>query len=168
MEGIRMAGLVKCGVLEGIVTFQLPASPLTDHSNFIFKFNRSLFGQWIDPEVIMSKNQYMERVTLFKMDNPDIKISMEIYFNEQDQLIFDGYDIGKRVEDCWGDSDYEYTYTIEPNEVQKLFALLEVPNFNKHALLLEIKKRFGGNSAYSRFGDFMSANNIDFTGFTWT
>lgn len=115
----------------------------------------------------MSKEEPTERVTLFKLENSEIKISIEIYFNEKEQLIFDGYDIGKRVEECWGDSDYEYTYTIEPEEVKKLYILLGVTNFDKQSLLLEIKKRFEGNRAYSKFGDFMSDNNIDFTPFTW-
>ena len=45
----------------------------------------------------------MERIVLFKLERPDIKISMEMYFNEKGQLIFDGYDIGKTVDDWWGD-----------------------------------------------------------------
>lgn len=44
----------------------------------------------------------MEKVVLFYLERPDIKISMEIYFNEKDQLCFDGYDIGKSVEGLWG------------------------------------------------------------------
>ena len=35
----------------------------------------------------------MEKVTLFYVEKPDIKISMEIYFNEKDQLIDFGTDI---------------------------------------------------------------------------
>ena len=61
----------------------------------------------------------MKRITLYKYKDDKIKISMELYFNENDQLIFDGYDIGERVKEYWGDSDYEYTYTIEPAEVKK-------------------------------------------------
>jgi hypothetical protein len=110
----------------------------------------------------------MEKVILFKEERLDIKINIEIYFNDQGQLILDGYDIGKTVENCWGDSDYEYSYTIEPDEVAKLYTLLEVPNLDKQLLLLEIKKRFGGNDAYSKFGDYMNQNNIDFNAFTWT
>ncbi len=51
--------------------------------------------------------------------------SMELYF-DGNQLVFDGYDIGKTVEDAWGDSDYEYSYTIEPAEVEMLYANLSV------------------------------------------
>ena len=110
----------------------------------------------------------MEKIVLFYEERLDIKIRMEMYFNEQGQLIFDGYDIGKTVSDWWGDSDYEYTYTIEAAEVEKLYSVLGIANSDKHALLMEIKKRFEGNNAYSKFGDFMRENNIDFTPFTWT
>jgi hypothetical protein len=110
----------------------------------------------------------MERITLFKFENSSIKISMEIYFNEKDQLIFDGYDIGKAVENAWGDSDYEYTYTIEPKEVDKLYLLFGISNSNKQRLLTEIKNRFEGNKAYSKFGQYMEENNIDYKPFSWT
>ena len=39
----------------------------------------------------------MEKVTLYKFKSDRIKITMEIYFNEKDQLIFDGYDVGQIV-----------------------------------------------------------------------
>jgi hypothetical protein len=109
----------------------------------------------------------MERIELFKLERPDIKISMEMYFNKKGQLIFDGYDIGKSVGDWWGSSDYEYGYTIEALEVEKLYSLFGIENSNRHSLLLEIKKRFEGNKAYSKFGDFMEENNIDYSPSTW-
>ena len=43
----------------------------------------------------------MEKVLLFAHKDEDIKMSMEIYFNEKDQLYFDGYDIGKTVEETF-------------------------------------------------------------------
>lgn len=110
----------------------------------------------------------MEKIELYKFENANIKISMELYFNEKEQLIFDGYDIGKRVEECWGDSDYEYSYTIEPLHVGKLFSVLNIDAGDKLSLLLELKKRFGNNRGYTDFGDFMTENNIEFDGFTWT
>jgi len=109
----------------------------------------------------------MEKIILFREEKPDIRIYMEMYFNEKGQLIFEGQDLGKLVEEWWGDSDYEYSYTIESAEVEKLYSILGIASFDKHALLLEIKKRFEGNEAYSKFGDFMRENNIDFGAFTW-
>lgn len=109
----------------------------------------------------------MEKVSLYQEVRPDIKISMLIYFNTEGQLIFDGYDVGKRVKEIHGDYDYEYTYTIEPAEVEKLYSLLEVENSDQHALLLEIQKRFQGNDAYSKFGRFMKEKGIDYSSFIW-
>jgi hypothetical protein len=87
----------------------------------------------------------MERIILFKEERPDIKISMEIYFNEKGQLIFDGYDIGKTVKDWWGDSDYEYACTIEAAEVEKQYSLFGVEKSDQNSHLLAIKRRFEGN-----------------------
>ena len=110
----------------------------------------------------------MDRIELFKAVSPTIKVSMQLYFNEKGQLIFDGYDSGKGVEDCWGDSDYEYSYTIEPSNVKKFYPILGVPKGDRAALLLELKKRFGTNTAYTDLGKFMTANHIKYEPFTWT
>jgi hypothetical protein len=110
----------------------------------------------------------MEKIILYSEELPHISIHMSMYFNEKGQLIFDGQDLGKRVEEYWGDSDYEYTYTVEPQEVEKMFPLFGIPNADRHLLLLEIQKRFGGkNKAYTLFGDFMKENNINYYGSTW-
>ncbi len=110
----------------------------------------------------------MEKVILYYLERPDIKISMEIYFTEKGQLFFDGYDIGKTVEEAWGDSDYEYTYTIEPDQVEKLYEIFRLKHGDKNALLGEIKNRFSVNEAYSLFGEFLNTHNIKYKSFTWT
>jgi len=104
---------------------------------------------------------------MYEEERPDIKISMELYFKDTGQLIFEGYDIGQRVQEIWGESDYEYYYTIEPPAVEQLYPLLSVDRLDKAALLLAVKERFGGNEAYSLFGKFMRENNISFSSFTW-
>ena len=109
----------------------------------------------------------MERIQLYYRVGPTIKISMELYFNGKGQLIFDGYDIGKGVEEAWGDFDYEYSYTIDPLNVEKLYSVLEILKGDRPKLLLELKKRFGNNTGYSDFGKFMTENNIEYKQFTW-
>jgi hypothetical protein len=109
----------------------------------------------------------MEKVVLFKEERPNIKIYMEVYLDEKGQLIFDGQDIGQSVEKWYGDSDYEYSYTIKASEVKKLYALLGITNSDQNTLLLKIKSQFEGNDAYSRFGDFMVQNNIKFEASEW-
>jgi hypothetical protein len=109
----------------------------------------------------------MEKVMLFYLERPYIKISIQIYVNNKEQLYFDGYDIGKSVEAAWGDSDYEYTYTIEPNEVNKFYQIFNLNPGDKQGLLREIQKRFSVNEAYSLFGEFMQLHNIKYNSFTW-
>jgi hypothetical protein len=109
-----------------------------------------------------------EKVSLFYSEKPNMKISMEIYFNEKNQLYFDGYDIGKNVEDYWGDSDYEYTYTVEPEEVNKLYEIFNLKKGDRSGLLQAIKDRFSSNEAYSLFGKFMDKHNVEYDAFTWT
>ncbi len=110
----------------------------------------------------------MEKVTLFKFESDGIKISMELYFNELNQLYFDGYDIGKTVESAWGDSDYEYSYTIEPAEVEKLYRYFGIASGQRSNLLNTLKEHFNGNTAYSEFGEFMDKNNIEYSISSWT
>ena len=109
----------------------------------------------------------MEKITLYEFESPDIKISMEVYFDKENKLIFDGYDIGNTVSKLIGDLDYEYQYFVESKEVKKIAKLFDI-NFNeKMVFLKEIKNRFNDNDAYSKFGAFMKENNIAFESFIW-
>lgn len=109
----------------------------------------------------------MEKITLYKFESSNIKILMQVYFNEKNELIFDGYDIGKTVSELIGDSDYEYHYIVKYNEAKKIANIFNVDINEKEVLLKEIKNRFNENDAYSKFGSFMKENNIEFESFTW-
>lgn len=108
-----------------------------------------------------------EQVTLYTFESPEINISLKVYFNPKNELVFDGYDFGDKVLELLGTSDYEYTYKVSYTEVQKLAALLNVRQDDKKGLLQAMKKRFCENDAYSKFGVFMTENNIAFTSFSW-
>jgi hypothetical protein len=110
----------------------------------------------------------MERVTLFQLENSNIKIFIEIYFNENGQLRFDGQDISRSVEGIWGSSEYEYMYAIEPEEVNKFYEIFNVKDGDRSGLLQAIKKEFSVNKAFSLFGEFMLAQNIKHERFTWS
>lgn len=112
--------------------------------------------------------KYLGKFTLFYLEKPDIKISMELYFTDRDQLYFDGYNIGKSVEAIWGDTDYEYTYILEPEEVDKFYQIFNLAPGDKSGLLFALKQRFSGNKAYSLFGEFMNANHIAYTALSWS
>jgi hypothetical protein len=103
--------------------------------------------------------------TLYQFKNEEISIHIEAYF-ENGNLIVSGYDIGKRVKEYFGDSDYEYTTTVHAPEVEKLSALLNVEE-NEEALLLALAIRFNTNSCYSAFQTFLDDNKIKYEGFSW-
>ncbi len=109
----------------------------------------------------------MEKTTLYHQELPDIKISIQIYFNEKNQLFFDGYDIGRAVEERFGDLDYEYTHTIEPDEVKKFYSIFNVQMDDRAGLLAAIKKEFSVPNAYTLFGEFMKTHDIKYSSFIW-
>lgn len=109
----------------------------------------------------------MNRITLYQYNSPDIKITIEAYFNKEDLVIY-GYDIGKTVEEPWGDSDYEYHTTVPAEEVKKLYPLMNVIEGDKEGLLNAIAKIYNTNSCFSEFNDFLRENGIIPEGFSWT
>ncbi len=106
-------------------------------------------------------------ITLFHFKNENIKIDIVARFDE-DELLIDGYDIGKTVEEAWGDSDYEYIMTIPATSVASLYGLLDVEAGNRKKLLKALAKRFHGNKCFSAIGDFLDQNSIEHETFTWT
>jgi hypothetical protein len=110
----------------------------------------------------------VERVLLFSLINPNIKVTIEAYFDEKGDLVIDGYDIGKTVNDYWGDSDYEYVTTVSGEDLAKLYEVMGIQAGSKSGLLLEIQKRFNTNSCYSDFNGFIAKHGIHSGGFSWT
>jgi hypothetical protein len=108
----------------------------------------------------------MCRIALFRHKTPDISIYIDAYF-DAGRLIIEGQDLGKTVEDWWGDSDYEYSLTVPAGEVNKLYPLLKVEKGDKEGLLNKIAAKYNTNSCYSDFMSFLRSKNIEFEGFTW-
>lgn len=107
------------------------------------------------------------RILLFSLDRPDIKVTIEAFFDDQGRLVVEGYDIGKSVEEYWGDSDYEYSTTVASEDLWKLYMLLSVTEGDEHALLHAIYGRFNTNTCYSEFQDLLEKNKIHYEGFSW-
>jgi hypothetical protein len=113
------------------------------------------------------KTNNMSRVTLYHYEVPEIKITIEAYFKEE-WLMVEGYDIGKRVEELLGDSDYEYVTGVDQEELKKLYPLMNVPMGDKEGLLMAIAGRFNTNSCYSEYQAFLNNNGIKAEAFSWT
>ncbi len=57
----------------------------------------------------------MEKVTLFSLERPKyVKYLCKYILMRKISCSLMAYDIGKSVNYAWGDSDYEYNYTIKP------------------------------------------------------
>jgi hypothetical protein len=102
----------------------------------------------------------MYRITLYQYNSPDIKITIEAYFNKEDLVIY-GYDIGKTVEEHWRDSDYEYQTTVPAEEVKKLYPLMNINEDDKDGLLNTISKIYYKNSCFNEINDFLRKNGIN-------
>ena len=107
----------------------------------------------------------MSIITLFQYDTPQISINIQAYF-ENEKLVIEGYDLGKRVKEAWGDSDYEYKTTITEDEVKKLYLIMKVSEGDKYGLLNAIAGKYNTNTCYSEFKDFLAENGIKSEGFS--
>lgn len=108
----------------------------------------------------------MLKITLYQFKNDNISIEIQAYFDGE-SLVVEGYDIGKTVKECWGDSDYEYSTTIQEKEVMKLYLFMGVAEGDKEGLLRAVACKFNTNSCYSEFKDFLENNGIHSEAFSW-
>ena len=109
----------------------------------------------------------MERVMLYHYEAPEIKVTVEAYFNGE-MLVVEGYDIGKRVKELLGDSDYEYVTGVNQEELIKLYPMMNVEVGDKDGLLKAIAARFNTNYCYSQFQAFLNDNGIKAEAWSWT
>ncbi len=64
----------------------------------------------------------MNKRSLYHCVNPDITIDIDAYIDaETGDLVIEGYDIGPRVGEAWGDSDYEYWLRIGRDDKPALY-----------------------------------------------
>jgi hypothetical protein len=105
-------------------------------------------------------------ILLYRFQSEEIKVEIEARF-ELRQLIVEGYDIGTRVKEYWGDSDYEYSITLPEESVTQLYHLFGIWPGDRQQLLRELKKRFHTNTCFSDLRNFLDQHGIRHTGFSW-
>ena len=103
---------------------------------------------------------------LFTIDRKDIKVTIDLRFAGEN-LKLDGYDIGKTVNDIFGDSDYEYSITISSENLPKLYEINKVAIGKKVELINALAVFLSDNKAYSLFHDYLKENEIEFTSYTY-
>ena len=110
----------------------------------------------------------MATVRLFRLERDDLRVSIDLSLDQSGRLVLEGYDVGSSIERVWGDSDYEYGFTVNLAAVNVIYDLMKVERGNQVQLLNEMNNRFGGNEAYSSICKFLESNNVPFTGSNWT
>jgi hypothetical protein len=108
-----------------------------------------------------------DRITLYSLIRDDKNILIELYFNDQGQLIFDGYDIKNIMEEDPCSSQFQYTYTIPEEEVSKLYSVLDLSYGDQCELLQKLKELFGSPDAFLLMRRFMYKHGIKFSVFAW-
>lgn len=108
------------------------------------------------------------KILLFEYRNSSISITIEAYFSENGDLHVQGYDIGKTVEEVWGDSDYEYELTVHQSELPKFWSSLNFQGSDPEYLLYQLGQRFTGNTSYSEIMDYLQEHQIPFESFSWS
>lgn len=108
-----------------------------------------------------------QSITLYHLEREDIKVDIVARF-ARDKLVIDGYDIGRTVEEVWGDSDYEYVLTLPAESVARLYALLGVAAGDRRALLKALEARFGGHRCFSAIREWLDEHDVPYESFTWT
>lgn len=106
------------------------------------------------------------QIRIFTIEREDIKVTIDLGF-EGENLKLEGYDIGKMVEDIFGDSDYEYSITVSAENLPKLYEINNVELGNKNELIESLSIFLSDNKAYSLFHDYLKENKIEFTSYTY-
>jgi hypothetical protein len=109
----------------------------------------------------------MMEVTLFHFESEDIKIDIIARF-EGEALVIDGFDMGKRVAEYWGGSDYEYNMKIGAAGVEILCTNFGVPQGEKQQLLDFLAAQYNTNTCYSQLEDLFTALGIQRESLKWS
>jgi len=78
------------------------------------------------------------------------------------KLIIEGQDLGLKVTETWGESEYEYFYSLSPVNTKKLYQSLRKQSESVADLLMLVKEYFSGVNGCQRFRDFCDVHKIDY------
>lgn len=97
-----------------------------------------------------------------KLQHANIYVLAEL---SEGKLKISGNEIGRACEDLFGDSDYEYFYSFDEENTEKLFnLLLDEPATNKLAML---KKNFNGPDCCIKLREFCQKHSIKYSFFCY-
>jgi len=78
------------------------------------------------------------------------------------ELHIEGSDTGELVSKVWGDSDYEFFYTLTSDDTDKLRSLLKAEFSEDELLLLLIKAKFSRGKGCERFARYCEKHGLKY------
>jgi hypothetical protein len=94
----------------------------------------------------------IKEITLTEYKTEDVSVQLVAKIDEEENLVLEGYDIGKSVKEFWGDSDYQYWVRV-------------ARDYKDTVLLWLIKERF---TTSSEFRQWLDGKGIPNTFESWT
>ncbi len=95
---------------------------------------------------------------------PRVRVIVRASVSTEGELRVDGHDIGNAVEEIFGDSDYEYFYTLDAHNTEKLFEVITKDKSNLKEAFLE---NFSGVDGCKHLREICEENNIKYSLFTY-
>ncbi len=107
---------------------------------------------------------------LFKQVRPEIEINITANINEKGDLLIEGHDFGKLVEELRGSWDYEYFLTVPKPQKEmlreKLGEELETP-LEDQELLKWLEKSYNHNEAFSGIEQLLDRLGVRYEFHSW-
>jgi hypothetical protein len=72
-----------------------------------------------------------DRITLVSETVNSISVNISAYFNDQNDLVIEGQDLGEGLGQIIGDTDYEYWLTIPFTELERFASVIGAELFDK-------------------------------------
>ncbi len=91
----------------------------------------------------------------WRSERVDVHVSADLV---NGALTISGCDLGPLVEEVWGDLDYEYWYSLDEQNTEKLFAAIHGETEPEEALLRE----FSGEGGCRAFREICGNNGIQY------
>lgn len=108
---------------------------------------------------------------LFHDNRPEIHVRVTATINLEGDLMIEGYDSGKLVEELKGNWDYEYNMVIKKSQKEQLLNKLADQlqhDLNDEGLLKWLKENYNHNEAFSALQFLFDRLNVPYEPFYWT
>ena len=107
------------------------------------------------------------KINFYHVENEEIAINTDAIL-EDDKLLLDGFDYGKRVEELRGmGKEYEYKLSFDKENTAKFFESLDVKDKSDSEKLAALKEKFGEKGSLHEIEKYCDERGIATEFFCW-